>query len=132
MDFNKDKTTLIEELLLERDELYREVSRWRKTDVGALEASKQKNHEYEAKIEEQQELIKKLSDQLSWYRRKLWKPQSEKYIPQDPNQRTIDFEGLDILPEEDYNKLFESVDIDGSDTVTEEELVTFVKKIGHF
>lgn len=108
MDFNKDDTAFIEELLLERDELYREVSRLRKSDTGALESSKQKNLEYEAKIEAQQGVIKKrdeqiqkLTDQLAWFRRKFWKPQSEKYIPQDPNQRTIDFGGLDILPEEE-------------------------------
>lgn len=46
-------------------------------------------------------MIKHLIDQLSWYRRKLWKPSSEKYIPEDPNQRKIDFEGLDVLPEEE-------------------------------
>ena len=122
MGFNKDKTALIEELLLERDELYREVSRLRKSDAGALETAEQKNREYEAKIAEKDmliarksdqiaerdgqitqrdEQIQKLADQLAWYRRKFWKPQSEKYIPQDPNQRTIDFEGLDVLPEEE-------------------------------
>jgi hypothetical protein len=38
---------------------------------------------------------------LSWYRRKLWKPVSERFIPQDPNQRRLDFDGLDLLPEEE-------------------------------
>ncbi len=37
---------------------------------------------------------------MAWYRRKFWKSTSEKYIPEDPNQRKIDFEGLDVLPEE--------------------------------
>ena len=108
MDLNKNRTALAEELLLERDELYREVSRLRKSDAGALEASRQKNLEYEAKIEEQEGVIKqrdeqiqKLTDQLAWFRRKFWNPQSEKYIPRDPDQRVIDFDGLDILPEEE-------------------------------
>jgi len=101
VELNADNTKLIETLLLERDELYTEVSRLRNSDAGALEAAEQKNLEYEAKIKEQEGLIKQLTDQLAWYRRKLWKPQSEKYIPQDPNQRTIDFEGLDVLPEEE-------------------------------
>jgi transposase len=100
VELNADTTKLIETLLLERDELYTEVSRLRKSDAGALESAVEKNREYEAKLKEQESLIKQLTDQLAWYRRKLWKPQSEKYIPQDPNQRTIDFEGLDILPEE--------------------------------
>ena len=101
MELNTDTTKLIETLLLERDELYTEVSRLRNSDPGALEAAEQKNRKYEAKIKEQESLIKQLTDQLAWYRRKLWKPQSEKYIPKDPNQRTIDFEGLDVLPEEE-------------------------------
>lgn len=101
MELNANTTELVETLLLERDELYTEVSRLRNSDAGALEATKQKNREYEAKLKEQEGLIKQLTDQLAWYRRKLWKPQSEKYIPQDPNQRTIDFEGLDVLPEEE-------------------------------
>ncbi len=101
MELNTDTIKLIETLLLERDELYIEVSRLRNSDAGALEASEQKNREYEAKLKKQDSLIEQLTDQLAWYRRKMWKPQSEKYIPQDPNQRTIDFEGLDILPEEE-------------------------------
>jgi transposase len=101
VELSADTTKLIETLLLERDELYTEVSRLRNSDAGALEATREKNREYEAKLKEQEGLIKRLTDQLAWYRRKLWKPQSEKYIPQDPNQRTIDFEGLDVLPEEE-------------------------------
>jgi transposase len=101
VEINADTTKLIETLLLERDELYTEVSRLQNSDAGALEAARQKNREYEAKLKEQEGFIKQLTDQLAWYRRKLWKPQSEKYIPQDPNQRTIDFEGLEVLPQEE-------------------------------
>jgi len=101
VDLNTDTTKLIETLLLERDEVYTEVTCLRNSDAGVLEAARQKNREYEAKLEEKDGLIKQLTDQLAWYRRKFWKPQSEKYIPQDPNQRKIDFEGLDILPEEE-------------------------------
>jgi len=89
-----DKDTLIEALLQERDDLYLELSRLRKIDNGALEKA-------EALLKEKDEKIRQLTDQLAWYRRKLWKPSSEKYIPQDPNQRMIDFEGLDVLPEEE-------------------------------
>jgi transposase len=89
-----DKDTLIEALLQERDELYLELSRLREIDKGALEKA-------EAVIKEKDEKIKQLTDQLAWYRRKFWKPSSEKYIPQDPNQRRIDFDGLEVLPEEE-------------------------------
>jgi transposase len=94
VDTITDKDTLIETLLQERDDLYLELSRLREIDKGALEKA-------EAVIKEKDEKIRQLTDQLAWYRRKLWKPSSEKYIPQDPNQRTIDFDGLDVLPQEE-------------------------------
>jgi transposase len=90
---NQDKDKLIEALLQERDEMYVELSRLRENDNGALETA-------ENTIREQAEKIKQLTDQLAWFRRKFWKSSSEKYIPEDPNQRMIDFDGLDVLPEE--------------------------------
>ena len=90
---NQETDKLIESLLQERDEMYIELSRLRETDNGALEKA-------EATIKEQADKIKQLTDQLAWYRRKFWKSSSEKYIPEDPNQRKIDFDGLEVLPEE--------------------------------
>jgi transposase len=90
---NTEKDKLIEALLQERDEMYAELSRLRKSDGGALE-------EAEATIKEQRDEIKKLINQLAWYRRKFWESSTEKHIPEDPHQRKIDFDGLDILPEE--------------------------------
>lgn len=95
---NNDR--LVEALLQERDELYQQLSRLRKQDNGALEQAEKKNKRYEAIIKEKDDKIKQLTDQMAWYRRKLWKASSEKYIPQDPNQRRIDFDGLEILPQE--------------------------------
>ncbi len=95
-----DQDALIEKLLQERDELYQELSRLRKIDDGALEKAERKNQRYETVIQEKDDKIKQLTDQLAWYRNKLWKPSSERYVPQDPNQRKIDFDGLDVLPEE--------------------------------
>lgn len=102
MDNKTDQNiNLIEALLLERDLLYQEVSRLRQIDQGALERAENKNAQYEGLLKEKDDIIKKLTDQLSWYRRKFWKPTSEKFIPQDPAQRMIDFEGLVTLPEEE-------------------------------
>jgi transposase len=95
-----DKDTLIEVLLEDRDRLYQELSRLQKTDVGGLEKAEKKDQRYEAIIKEKDEKIKQLTDQLAWFRRKFWKASSERYIPQDPNQRRIDFDGLEVLPEE--------------------------------
>lgn len=95
-----DKDRLLEVLLQERDELYQELSRLRKTDNGSLEQAEKKNERYEAVIREKDDKIKQLTDQLAWYRRKFWKSSSERFIPEDPNQRRIDFDGLDVLPQE--------------------------------
>jgi hypothetical protein len=96
-----DKDALIETLLQERDELYQELSKLRQADGGALEKAEKKNARYEELLKEKDRLIKKLTDQLAWLRRKFWKASSEKYIPADPAQRKIDFDGLEILPEEE-------------------------------
>jgi len=96
-----DQSAFIEGLLQERDELYQELSKLRQADGGALERAEKKNAHYEKVIKEKDFIINKLTDQLAWLRRKLWKPSSEKYIPSDPAQRKLDFEGLDILPEEE-------------------------------
>ena len=101
MDNLADKDTLIETLLQERDELYQELSKLRQIDGGALAQAEKKIAHFQKVIEEKDRLIKKLTDQLAWLRRKFWKASSEKYIPADPAQRKIDFDGLDILPEEE-------------------------------
>lgn len=101
MENKADKDALIETLLQERDELYQELSKLRQADGGALEKAEKKNAHYEELLKEKDRLIKKLTDQLAWLRRKFWKASSEKYIPADPSQRKIDFDGLDVLPEEE-------------------------------
>jgi transposase len=96
-----DKDAFVEALLQERDELYQELSKLRQIDGGALAQAEKKIAHYQEVIKEKESLIKKLTDQLAWLRRKFWKPASEKFIPQDPAQRKLDFDGLDILPEEE-------------------------------
>jgi transposase len=98
---NTKKDTLIEALLQERDELYLEVSRLREIDKGALERAEAVIKEKDETIRKMENMILQFKDQLAWYRRKLWKPASEKYIPGDPDQRKIDFDGMEILPEEE-------------------------------
>ena len=101
MENKADKDTLLEALLLERDELYQELSKLRQLDKGALAKAEKEIAHYKEVVEEKDRLIKKLTDQLAWFRRKFWKSSSEKYIPADPAQRKIDFDGLEILPEEE-------------------------------
>jgi transposase len=117
-----DKDTLIEALLQERDELYQDLSKLRQSSGGALEHYEVIIREKDNKIKQLsgtvnqldnkikdlgdkvlnfEDKIKQLTDQLAWYRRKFWKASSEKYIPADPAQRKLDFDGLDIIPEEE-------------------------------
>ena len=108
MSNTPDQSAFIETLLRERDELYQELSKLRQLDGGALERYEAIIREKDLKInclgekiKNFEDKIKQLTDQLAWYRRKLWKPSSEKYIPSDPAQRKLDFDGVDILPEEE-------------------------------
>ena len=108
MDNITDKDALIETLLQERDELYQELSRLRQIDGGSLDRYEAMIREKDLKISRLgekvknfEEKIKQLTDQLAWLRRKFWKQSSEKYIPSDPAQRKLDFDGIEILPEEE-------------------------------
>lgn len=101
VDKLQDKDSLIDALLQERDEMYLELSRLREIDGGALEKAEAALKKKDEQLQKKDDKIKKLIDELSWYRRKFWNPSSEKYIPEDPNQCKIDFDGLDVLPEEE-------------------------------
>ena len=108
MDNITDKDALIETLLQERDELYQELSRLRQMDGGSLDRYEAiirekdlKISRLDEKVKNFEEKIKQLTDQLAWLRHKFWKPSSEKFIPSDPAQRKLDFEGIEILPEEE-------------------------------
>jgi len=103
-----DQSAFIESLLQERDELYQELSKLRQMDGGVLEhyekliiEKDRKISRLDEKVKNFEEKIKQLTDQLAWLRRKFWKPASEKFIPQDPAQRKIDFDGIEVLPEEE-------------------------------
>lgn len=51
-------------------------------------------------IGDQREQILYLRHQVDKLRRQIWGQKSEKHIPEDPQQRWLDFEGLELLPEE--------------------------------
>jgi len=99
-DFATDKDKLIQELLQERDELFQENYRLQKIDNGALETLEVKTQKLEAVVAQKEKQIKSLTDQLAWFRHKFFGTSSEKHISEDPDQRKIDWEGLEVLPEE--------------------------------
>ncbi len=100
IDSTANNNHLVQSLLQERDELFQELSRLRKIDNGALDILEAENKELTTIIAKKDNQINKLTDQLAWFRHKFFGSSSEKYIAEDPNQRKIDWEGLDVLPEE--------------------------------
>lgn len=65
-----------------------------------IELQDNKIHSQAKTIGDQQEQILYLKHQVGKLRRQIWGHKSEKHIPEDPAQRWLDFEGLDLLPEE--------------------------------
>ena len=100
MQENKENPNELLELLLEKcDRLYQENMLLKgkledRTDVDALKTS------YEQTISKKDEKILDLEKQVAYLRRRIWGKSSERFIKEDPRQRIIDFEGIDLLPEE--------------------------------
>lgn len=99
-----EKMTTEEELFLQqilehRDELYRETSRL-KSQLSGYQNFESERTSYQQQLEENKQTIIKLKQQIEMLQRKIWGKSSEKYISEDPQQRRLDFEGLDLLPEE--------------------------------
>lgn len=87
-------------LLLDKcDRLYQENKLLKgkledRTDVDALKSG------YERVLSEKDERILDLEKQVAYLRRRIWGKSSERFIDADPQQRRIDFDGLELLPEE--------------------------------
>ena len=100
MQENKENPNELLDLLLEKcDRLYQENMLLKgkledRTDVDALKFS------YEQTISQKDEKILDLQKQVAYLRRRIWGKSSERFIKEDPRQRMIDFEGVDLLPEE--------------------------------
>lgn len=65
-----------------------------------IEQQEKKLRSQNQTIGDQREKILYLKHQVDKLRRQIWGQKSEKYIPEDPLQRWLDFEGLNLLPEE--------------------------------
>jgi transposase len=90
----------LQQILENRDELYRETSRL-KSQLSGYQNFESERASYEKQLTEKDQAIIKLKQQIEMLQRKIWGKSSEKYIPEDPQQRKLDFEGLDLLPEEE-------------------------------
>lgn len=100
MQETPENTDKLLDLLLEKCDLqYQEIQQLQgkladRTDVEALRSG------YEQAIREKDEKILDLEKQVAFLRRRIWGKSSERFIKEDPRQRRLDFEGLDLLPEE--------------------------------
>lgn len=98
-DPSLDTETFILRLLDQSDRQFREISRLKAALKGREEAGEMKSS-YEKTISEQREKILTLESQVEYLKRRIWGKSSERFVNPDPLQRRIDFEGLELLPEE--------------------------------
>jgi len=89
----------LQQILEERDRLFRETSRL-KSQLASYENFESERASYSQLLNQKDETIKRLKQQVEMLQRRIWGKSSERYINEDPQQRRIDFEGLDLLPEE--------------------------------
>jgi transposase len=94
-----EEEVFLQQILEERDRLYRETSKLR-SQLSGFENFATERTSYQQQIEEKDQAISKLKQQVEMLQRKIWGKSSERYINEDPLQRKLDFEGMDLLPEE--------------------------------
>jgi transposase len=95
----REEEVFVQHILEERDELFRETSRL-KSQLSSYEDIETERTSWQQEKEKMSEKIANLTQLVEILQRKVWGKSSEKYISEDPNQRKLDFEGLDLLPEE--------------------------------
>jgi transposase len=94
-----EEELFLQQILEERDRLFRETSRL-KSQLISFQNFDTEKASYEKLLIEKDQTIIKLKQQVEMLQRRIWGKSSEKYINQDPQQRKLDFEGLNLLPEE--------------------------------
>lgn len=94
-----DKEVFIQQILEDRDRLFQETSRL-KSQLVSFEDFGTERASFEQQISEKDQTITKLKQQIEMLQRRIWGKSSERYINEDPLQRRLDFEGLELLEEE--------------------------------
>ena len=94
-----EEELFLHQILEGRDQLFRETSKL-KSQLSGYQNFESERASYEKQLTEKDQAILKLKQQIEMLQRKIWGKSSEKYIPEDPQQRKLDFEGLDLLPGE--------------------------------
>jgi transposase len=94
-----DEEVFLQQILQERDRLFQETSRL-KSQLSSYENFESERISYQKLLSQNEETINNLKRQIEMLQRKIWGKSSERYVNEDPQQRCLDFEGLDLLPEE--------------------------------
>ena len=94
-----EQEAFLQQILEDRDQLYRETSRL-KSQLSSFENFESERTSYQQLIGQKDKTITRLQQQIEMLQRKIWGKSSERYINEDPLQRKLDFDGLDLLPEE--------------------------------
>lgn len=95
-----DEDQFLQDILEERDRLFRETVKL-KSQVDGYSGFEAERASYEKTIIEKDEKISKLLRQVEILQRRIWGKSSERFIQENPLQRSLDFDGLDLLPEEE-------------------------------
>lgn len=95
----REEEVFVQKILEERDELFRETSRL-KSQLSGYEDFESERTSLHQQLSQKDHTIMQLKEAIERLQRKVWGKSSEKYISEDPEQRKLDFEGLDLLPEE--------------------------------
>ena len=94
-----EKEVFLQQILEDRDRLFREASKL-KSQLSSFENFGLERASYKQLLDEKDETITKLKQQVEMLQRRIWGKSSERYIKENPLQRSLDFDGLDLLPEE--------------------------------
>lgn len=115
MSENSSRQALIDQLLRDRDAEYRRASK-AEQKLKELSDAKTMRATYEARLAEKEKVLQErdktiefkdsriaqLEQKLLYLERKMWGAMSEKRrIPDDPNQLKLDFDRLEMTPEEE-------------------------------
>ena len=96
---NKEVELFVQQLLEERDAFYRENYKLRE-QLSGFDDFATERASYSQQIKEKDQIISRQQQQINILLRKIWGKSSERYIKEDPQQRKLDFEGLELLEEE--------------------------------
>lgn len=95
----REEELFVQQLLEDRDELYRETARL-KSKLSGFDDFAAERDSLNKQLQKKDQIISQQNLQISILQRKIWGKSSERFIKEDPLQRKFDFEGLDLLEEE--------------------------------